>query len=165
MPTDVDLLLKAAAPGLANDHISVRRSRLLLGQIKIALRPGRNDFGHIARVARTAEQMIGARKGHEAFRMLGRLEDAAGILDADPIVGRRMENQQRPAHLRDLLTQILLGNIIQKGTADTKPSSLERDLDLALLRDILKSIPEQAGDMGHPTLITDVLVQTIKPYR
>src|SRR5262245_17498383 len=145
MPTDADLLLQAAAPGLAHDHVSVRRCRLWFGQIEIALGPGRNDLGHVARIARTAEQMIGARKRHEAFRMPGRLEDTAGILDPDPIIGRRVEDQQRLAQMRDLLPQILLGNIIQEGAADTKPPSLERDLDLALLRDVLKSIPEQAG--------------------
>src|SRR5262245_39354898 len=125
MPADTDLLLEAAAPCFAHDHIRVRGLRLWLGQIEIALSPGGNDLGHVARIARAAEKMIGVRQRHEALGMFRSLEDAAGILDADPIVGRRVEDQQRLMQARDLLTQILLGDISRNARRirNRRPSS------------------------------------------
>ena len=65
--------------------------------VEIALGPGGDHVGHIDGIARLAQQMIGAGERDEALRMLGGGEDVRGVVDADQIVGRRMEHQQRLA--------------------------------------------------------------------
>ena len=68
-----------------------------LGLVEIALGPGRDNIGHIDRVAHPAQQVVGAAERNEALGMLGGAENMRGIVDADQVVGRRMKHQQRLA--------------------------------------------------------------------
>ena len=92
--------------------------------------------------------MIGTGERDEALGMLGRREDMRGVLDADGLVGRRMEDQQRLAQLRDALGELLLGDVSQEFPADAERPPGERHLDLAVLADGVDLVPEQMRDMA-----------------
>ncbi len=67
MPADRDLLLEFALAGLAHDHLAgvvlvVRQHRRVAGHIEIALHPGVDHGGDVARVAAVAQQMVRARE-------------------------------------------------------------------------------------------------------
>ena len=80
--------------------------------------------------------------------MLGRDEDAGGIVDADGVVGRRMHDQQRLMQRAHLRHQVVLGDVVEKFALDVKWTAGERDFDLSLLADVLDAIRKQAGDMS-----------------
>ena len=91
--------------------------------------------------------MIRAAERDEALRMFRRAEDRARVLDADQIVGRRMQHQQRLAQIGEALMQLLFRHVVEEFLADAERAARERDLDLAFRMDVGDMLPEQAGDM------------------
>ena len=102
------------------------------------MRPGGDDLRDVAGVALLAQKMVGSRERYETFRMFCGDEDAGGVIDADGIVGRRMQDQQRLLQLRDLIHQVVLGDIVEKFPLDMEWAAGEGDLDLALRADVLE---------------------------
>src|SRR5262249_38896866 len=80
--------------------------------------------------------------------MLGGGEDAARIVDADDLVGRRGEKQQCLAQAAVVLEQHVLGAVVAGRTLCAKLPAAERDLDLALCADLVRRLLEQAGARG-----------------
>jgi hypothetical protein len=117
--------------------------------VEVALGPGRDHVGHIGGIAAAAEQVIGAGERDEALGMPGGREDAARIVDADDVVGGRMEDQQRLVQGVDAPAQFLLGDVVQKGAADAERAAREPHLDLAAGFDLHASVPEQPRHMGR----------------
>ncbi len=101
----------------------------------------------IGGIARPPQQVIGAGERNEAFRMLGRGENAAGIVDADGLVGWRVKDEQCLAQSANALGEILPGDIGKQGTADAERSADQRHLDFAFALDLVDAVAEQAGDM------------------
>jgi len=101
----------------------------------------------ISGIAWPPQQVIGPGERNEAFRMLCRGENAAGIVDADCLVGWRVEDQQRLAQAGNALGKILPGNIGKQGAADAERPADQRHLDFALAFDLVDAIAEQARDM------------------
>ncbi len=79
--------------------------------------------------------------------MLRREENAAGAVDADDVVLRRVEDEQRLVQLGDVRGEILLGDVVEEGAADAERAARERHLDLALRGDVGDAVAEQAGDV------------------
>ena len=150
MRANRDRLLEAALTGFANDDRVgiVRRLRGELRHVEIALGPGVNDVGDVGRVAAAAQQVIGAGERDEAFGMLGRGEDAARIVDADDLVGRRVEDQQCLAQIGNAIDELVLGEIVDEAAADAKLPTRQRRFDLALGADFVETVLEQAGHVG-----------------
>jgi len=94
---------------------------------------------NVSGVAIAAEQVIGAVERNEALRMLGGGKNVAGIVDADSVVGRRMEDQQRLVQCRDMPGEILLRDVVEERAADAEGAAGERDFDLAFAADLLVS--------------------------
>ena len=119
-----DLLLELAAPRLVHGNDArlgvFRQFRIVDGHVEIAIGPCRNHPRHIDGVAGAAEEVVGAGERDEAFGMLRRQKDMARIVDADGVVGRRMEDQQRLVQGTDALSQILLFGIVQKARRTLK---------------------------------------------
>ena len=84
----------------------------------------------------------------EALGMLGRDKNARRVVDADGIVGRRMHDQQRLVQFGDMLHQAMLGDVVEEFALDAERPAGERDLDLAVLADVLDAVVEKIGDMG-----------------
>ena len=152
MRADRNGLLKFAGAGFAHHDVARRFGeigrRLRHHGIEIARGPGGDDVGDIGRVAPVAQQMIGAGERHKTLGMLGRDEDAGGVVDADGIVGRRVQHQQRLMEAGDIRHQAVLGDIVEELAGDMERPAGERDLDLAVRADVLDAVLEQAGDMG-----------------
>ena len=87
--------------------------------------------------------MIGAGERDKALGMLGGDEDLGGVVDADGVVGRRMHDQQRLVQVGDLRHQLVLGDVVEEFALDVERPAGERDLDLAMLADVLDAILEQ----------------------
>ncbi len=79
--------------------------------------------------------------------MLGRQKDVRGIVDADGVVGRRMEHQQRFAQAGDLFIQRPASNVVEELALDGERASGEFDLQLALFANVIDVIPKQTRDM------------------
>jgi hypothetical protein len=60
--------------------------------------------------------------------MLRRGEDPAGIVDADDVVGRRVEDQQRAAQLRDRPVERLAGEVVDEAPADAEAAAADLDI-------------------------------------
>ncbi len=73
---------------------------------EIARRPARDHGCGELRVGSVGQQVIRARQADEAFGMLRRAEQFSGVIDADVIVGRRMQDQHGNADARYLVQQI-----------------------------------------------------------
>ena len=58
----------------------------------------------------------------------------AGVLDADRIVGRRVEDEQRLAQAGDARFEVLLGDVVEEGAADwnCRPPSVTSISSLSL---------------------------------
>ena len=93
--------------------------------------------------------MIGVVEGDEALGMLGGLEDRAGVLDADDLVARGVEDQQSLAELSQFLGAVLVGDVIEKLLPDAERPSHEQHLRLALGLDLRPLVGEEMGDMGR----------------
>ena len=124
-----NFLLKGAVPRLAHQDFVRLGVRAWLGwrrHFEITFSPSGDDMRDISGIARPPQQMIGVGERNEAFRMFCRRENAAGIVDADCLVGRRMEDQQRLAQPGDALGKILSGDIGEQGAADAngRPTSV-----------------------------------------
>ena len=91
--------------------------------------------------------MVRSLQRDEALGMLRRQENSARIVDADGVVGRRMEHEQRLVQIRDALDEVLFGDVRHEITADAEGASGQRHLDLTLLADRLEMLLEQAGDV------------------
>ena len=52
--------------------------------------------------------------------MLRRRENMARVIDADRIVGRRMEDQQRFAQIADMRRKFLFSNVIEQRAANAE---------------------------------------------
>jgi hypothetical protein len=91
--------------------------------------------------------MIGAGERDEAFRMLCRRKDMAGIVDADRFISRRVKNQKRLAQLGNTHGEILPGNVVKQGAADAEGSAGEPHLDLAFGFYFFDAFAEQADHM------------------
>ena len=117
-----DLLLEFSAMGLAHQH----QAGLDLGlghdlrPVEIAVGPGGDDVGHIDRVVLPAQQMVGAGERDEALGMPGGDENVRGIVDADQIVGRRMEHQQRLAQVGEAFVELLRGDVVEEFALDAE---------------------------------------------
>ncbi len=139
-----NLLLEFSPVRLAHQH----QAGLDLGfghdlrPVEIAFGPGGDHVRHINGVAFLAQQMIGAGERDEAFRMLGRGEDVRSVLDADQIVGRRMEHQQRLAQIAETFVKLLFRHVVEEFACDGERPAGELHFDLALLLDRLDSIFE-----------------------
>src|SRR5262249_41220164 len=104
--------------------------------------------GDVGRIAAAAEEVIGASERDEAFRMLRCGEDAARIVDADDLVGRRVEDQQCLAQVGNAIEELMLGEVVDEIAADAKLPTREGRLDLTLGADLVETILEQAGHVG-----------------
>src|SRR5512139_635946 len=62
-----------------------------------------------------------------------------------------MEYKQRLAQVGQAILDALLGDIIEKFALDAERPSGQRNLDLALLTDLVDIFLEQAGDMSRIT--------------
>lgn len=144
-----DLLLEAAASRFTHDDGSRFGcgNRLYLRHVEITLGPRSNDVGDIGGVFASREKMIGAVERNETLWVLGGGEDVAGVLDPYHLVGGRMEDEQRATQRANAWRQVLLGNVVQKRASNAKRPAGERDLDLALRRDLRQPLLEQAGDV------------------
>ena len=80
--------------------------------------------------------------------MLGGGEDVRGIVDADQVVGRRMEHQQRLAQIGEAGVQLLLGHVVEEFAFDAERPPGQRHLDLAVRADLVDLLLEQAGDVA-----------------
>ena len=112
--------------------------------IEIARGPGGDDVGDIGGIAPFAQQMIRAGQRDKTLGMLGGDEDARGVVDADGVVGRRMHDQQRLVQVGHMRHQAVLGDVVEEFARDVERPAGERDLDLAVLADVLDAILEQA---------------------
>ena len=150
MRANRDRLLEAAPTGFANDDGVgiVRRLGRELRHVEIALGPRVDNVGDVGRVAAAAQEVIGAGERDEAFGMLGRGEDAARIVDADDLVGRRVEDQQCLAQIGNAIDELMLGEIVDEAAADAKLPTREGRFDLALGADFVETVLEQAGHVG-----------------
>ena len=60
----------------------------------IALRPCGDDIGGVDGIGGVAEHVIGAGQRYEAFRVMRRGIDAAGMLDINDLIFRTVKDQQ-----------------------------------------------------------------------
>ena len=147
-----DFLLEQTVAGFSYDNCAVGNFGLCArggAHIEIALGPSSDDMRHIDRIARAAEQMVGAGERDEALGMFRRGENVARIVDADQIVGRRMKDQQRLVQFGDVGREILLRDIVNERFADMERTPGERHLDFALVFDLSNAIRKQTDHMGR----------------
>ncbi len=91
--------------------------------------------------------MVGAGERDEALGMLGRAENMRGVVDADGVVGRRVEHQQRLAQGGEAFVEFLLGHVVEEFTPDAERPPGQRHFHFALLLDLVDVLLEQADDM------------------
>ena len=103
----------------------------------------------VERVAPAAQQMVGVDERDKALGMLGGEENAARVVDADRVVGRRMQHQQRLAQVGDARDQLLLGDVVEKLAPDAERPTRQHDLALALRADIRDLLLEQPGHVAR----------------
>lgn len=92
--------------------------------------------------------MIGAVERNEALRVPRRLENLAGVVDADDRVQRCVKDQERLSQRADPLGRALLFQILQKLLSHRERAPGEHHLGLALGFDFLPRLFEQATDVG-----------------
>ena len=146
-----DLLLEFAAVRFAHQHQAFLDLRLGhdLRLVEIAVGPGGDDVGHIDGVARFLLSRWSAPASEtKLFGMLGGDENVRGIVDADQIVGRRMEHQQRLAQRGEAFVELLLRHVVKEFALDGERPPGQLHFDLALFLDRVDVLLEQAGDMG-----------------
>ena len=136
-----DRLLEFAAVRLASPSAAALRCRPRPRGGRDSGRPRRQSRSRHRARRSFGEQVIGTGERDEALRMLGGREDVRGVVDADGVVGRRMEDQQRLAQLGDAFGQLLLGHVVEEFAADAERPAGERDLDLAVLADGIELAP------------------------
>ena len=70
--------------------------------------------------------MIGTRERTKLFGCFAVDEDARRVVDADQLVGRRMEYEQRLVQMRDAVHQHLLGDVVEEfaATVNGRPASV-----------------------------------------
>ena len=76
-------------------------------------------------------------------------ENARSILDADSVIGRRMEYQQRLVKVDEAVVDALLRDVIEEFALDTKWPAGQRDLDFALLANFIDVLLKQPDDVGR----------------
>src|SRR6202046_5236377 len=75
-----------------------------LGIAEICVGPRADYAARPMRLAALGEQMVGALERDEAARVAGQAEDLARVLDADGVVGGRVQDQQRQVEALDLVS-------------------------------------------------------------
>ncbi len=93
--------------------------------------------------------MIGIVERDEALGMLGGLEDAGGVYDADGGVDGRMKDQERFLHGCDVAFQLLPFEIFQELQLDAKRPPGEQHLGLAFGLDFGPGFLEKIGYVGR----------------
>src|SRR5262249_60958553 len=93
--------------------------------------------------------MIGTGKRDEALRVLGSGEYAAGIVDTDRFIGRRMKYQQRFVQVANAAGEVLRADVVEQITANAERAPGECDLDLALALWFFDAIAKQTADVGR----------------
>lgn len=68
----------------------------------------------------TGEEVIGSLQGYEAARMASRAKDLTGVRNADGVVGRGVQHQQRSVESADLLVQVRLTHVIDEVPPQSK---------------------------------------------
>src|SRR5262249_23258928 len=135
MGTCGNFLLEGAVLRFLHDdlvRLGVSAARRRHCRIEIAFRPGGDDMSDIGSIARPPQKMIGTGKRDEALRVLGSGEYAAGIVDTDRFIGRRMKYQQRFVQVANAAGEVLCADVVEQITANAERAPGECDLDLAL---------------------------------
>ena len=91
--------------------------------------------------------MVGVIQRNETLRMLRHPKYLRRIVDLHRHIRRRMKHQQRLAHIRDALGDMLLGDVLQKLLANMKRTPGEQHFRLSLLFNHLQTVSELMRDM------------------
>ena len=87
--------------------------------------------------------------------MAGRLEDVAGIVDADGVVGRGVHDQQGPAQGFDAVAQIGGADVLDEMAAQCQSLASDRQLCFALGFDAMDQRVVDVLDVRRLTRCTD----------
>ena len=90
--------------------------------------------------------MIGTVERDEAPRVPGSLEDLACVVDVDDLVDGRVEDQQRSTQGSDCLGQMVLFQVIEKFSANSKRPSCKLNIGFpAALELVVHGVGKQPG--------------------
>src|SRR3546814_18272760 len=97
---------------------------------EVARRPGRDHLGDIIRVAGPREQMVRAIERYETFRVARGVEDRRGVVDADNLVLRPVEDEERPFERADARCLIVCGQLVDEAPSDREGPPAEPPLKI-----------------------------------
>ena len=117
-------------------------------------------------VLATRQQVVGIVERNEALGVLRRTKDARGVVDADDLVERRMEDEQRPPKHGDVRGQLVPLDVVEKLPANAERPPNEQHLRLAPRLDLRHRRLKQpddvrrlggGGDGAHRPRLADAL--------
>src|ERR1043165_1410843 len=118
-----------------NDARLALRLKRFCRLIEISLGPGGNHVRDICAICLTAQQMIGIVQRDKTFGMFRRRENARGIVDADNVIDRRMEDEQRFAQIFQMLAELPFGDVVEELALDAEGPPGDRNFDFTLRTD------------------------------
>src|ERR1700721_206792 len=116
------------------------RAKVLVDESSLACRvdsqvgvgPGADDPAGPMSLAAGGEQVIGALERDEAARVTGQPEDLTRVLDADRVVGGRVQDEQRQAQAFDLVVQVSRADILDECPLEGQLAPPAQPLDAVL---------------------------------
>ena len=102
----------------------------------VQLAPGGEGAADVKRVGQPAEQVIRIIQGYEALAVLGRDEDAGGVVDAHHGIAGCVEDQERLPQSGEIVADALFGDVVEKALGDGETPARDRGIGLTALPDI-----------------------------
>ncbi len=145
----IDVLQEPVRVGFRDPDDAFGRVQSGFGRVEphVARGPGRDNLGRVFGVGGLRDQVIRIVERHKALGMLGRLEDARGVVDADDLVAGGMQDEKRAAQITDGRAERAALDILHEFAADGESPGAERHLRRARVADAVEGVIEIPGDM------------------